>query len=192
MNEFFQWLSENPLATNIVISIFGITILTVISMYVIAFIQGRSVSFWPLKIGETSDYPETKSLENRVKPKASDVPRICLLGSITSETENSPEKMDGLKYFYKCFVQQMYTAPYGFNACGAEPWREIFYLTYCDRLKTSSKSQMKQIDDKVCWYWFPSDNRGFNYEPGFYKSVETRNVQERLITEVNNSTIVLA
>jgi len=191
MSEFFQWLSKNPIATNIVIATFGVVVVAVVSMYVIAFIQGRSVSFWPLKIGESTD-SETKSLEKQVKPKANDVPRICILGSVTSETEIPSKKLESLKYFYKCFVRQMYRMPYGFNACGAEPWREIFYLTYCERLKTSSKSQMRQIDDKVCWYWFPGDDRGFNYEPAFYKSVETRNVQERLITEVTNSAVILA
>jgi serine/threonine-protein kinase len=57
MKEFFDWLSVTPLALIIFMIAFGIVVLSIIMIYVIAFIQGRSVSFWPPKIGEKPAKP---------------------------------------------------------------------------------------------------------------------------------------
>lgn len=51
MDEFFKWLSSNPVATNILLITFGLLVASIISIYVIAFFQGREISFWPPKIG---------------------------------------------------------------------------------------------------------------------------------------------
>lgn len=51
MSEFLKWLSAHPSAATAVVGSFGIVVLAVTSMYIVAFAQGRSVSFWPPKIG---------------------------------------------------------------------------------------------------------------------------------------------
>ncbi len=52
MNAFFIWLSANPLATNAFILTFSILIISISSIYLVAFFQGRAIYFWPPKIGE--------------------------------------------------------------------------------------------------------------------------------------------
>lgn len=50
MDAFFQWLGSNPLA-----STFAVVLLAVLAIvFIVAFAQGREVSFWPPKIGEKS------------------------------------------------------------------------------------------------------------------------------------------
>lgn len=63
MNQFFTWLSANPFATNIVIAAFGILAVAVTLIYVIAFFQGRDVSFWPPKIGHKPDKTNLKKTD---------------------------------------------------------------------------------------------------------------------------------
>lgn len=48
MTTFFDWLSNSPIATTAFIVAFG----GVTLIYMIAFLQGREISFWPPKIGE--------------------------------------------------------------------------------------------------------------------------------------------
>lgn len=51
MDAFFQWLSSNPTVTiTLQVALTGL-VLAVALIYVVAFIQGREVSFWPPKIG---------------------------------------------------------------------------------------------------------------------------------------------
>jgi len=52
MDKFFSWLSQNPIATNTLIIAFGVLVSSLVLIYTVAFFQGRSVSFWPPKIGE--------------------------------------------------------------------------------------------------------------------------------------------
>lgn len=54
MEYFFNWLSQTPLATNVLAVAFLIIVITIVLMYVIAFLQGRSVSFWPPEIGSNN------------------------------------------------------------------------------------------------------------------------------------------
>lgn len=58
MDEFFKWLSSNPIATTALIVAFGVLVTSVTLIYLVAFFQGREISFWPPKIGTRS----TKSL----------------------------------------------------------------------------------------------------------------------------------
>jgi len=55
MNEFLIWLSNNPIAIYSIIAILGLLILIIVILYLIAFIQGRDISFWPPKIGTKSE-----------------------------------------------------------------------------------------------------------------------------------------
>lgn len=62
MNEFLLWLSNNPSMTNTLLILVGIFILSVVLLYVVAFIQGREISFWPPRIGELSDKKKSNSV----------------------------------------------------------------------------------------------------------------------------------
>ncbi len=118
--------------------------------------------------------------------------RICIHGAITWDIQESPEKLEKLKYFYARFLKEMERTPYGFNLCGAEPWREVFFNHYCEQLKRYNKTQMSIIDNKVWWHWFSTDNEGFCKEPSFYRNIETQDAEERFIKELENSHVVLA
>ena len=63
MGDFFNWLSTNPIATITLIILFGIVITSTTLIYVVAFIQGREIVFWPPKIGERHNKSHTKNLE---------------------------------------------------------------------------------------------------------------------------------
>ncbi len=51
MSEFFKWLSNNPIATTTFIVSFGVVVTVTSLIYLIAFFQGREISFWPPKVG---------------------------------------------------------------------------------------------------------------------------------------------
>lgn len=51
MDELFKWLAGNTFASNIFIISFGIVIISISLTYLVAFFQGREISFWPPKIG---------------------------------------------------------------------------------------------------------------------------------------------
>jgi len=60
MDDIIKWLIGGSLSATIVISLTGVLIV----IYIIAFIQGREISFWPPKIGEK---PKSKELESENK-----------------------------------------------------------------------------------------------------------------------------
>lgn len=51
MAELFKWLSDNPVATTSLVIVFIVLAGAVIATYLIAFFEGREISFWPPKIG---------------------------------------------------------------------------------------------------------------------------------------------
>lgn len=61
MEAFFIWLSSNSTASNILIGILSAAIVTIVGIYLVAFFQGREISFWPPKISST---PDKKSASN--------------------------------------------------------------------------------------------------------------------------------
>lgn len=62
MNDFLVWLSSNSVASmSIAIAIIAIIIVGII-LYVIAFFQGREISFWPPKLGQKTDNASNDSL----------------------------------------------------------------------------------------------------------------------------------
>jgi hypothetical protein len=52
MDAFFSWLSSNPVVANVLIVALGAVVLSVVLIYLVAFFQGREVSFWPPKLGK--------------------------------------------------------------------------------------------------------------------------------------------
>lgn len=65
MTDFFNWLSSNPLATNTIIISFAGLILALVFIYVVAFFQGRDISFWPPKIGQQPDWAKRLKGQNQ-------------------------------------------------------------------------------------------------------------------------------
>lgn len=61
MKDFFQWLSSNPIATNVFVIAVSIIVVSIVLIYVVAFFQGRSVSFWPPNIGELPNKPKDQT-----------------------------------------------------------------------------------------------------------------------------------
>ena len=66
MDAFLQWLSANPTVTNTLLFAISGLVLAVALIYVVSFLQGREISFWPPKIGQRIDgkkQPEGKTSE---------------------------------------------------------------------------------------------------------------------------------
>jgi hypothetical protein len=75
VSEFFKWLSSNPEASTALIVSFGFLAISIALTYVVAFLQGREVSFWPPKIGAGANrikgVREEKTSEGKDRAKAS-------------------------------------------------------------------------------------------------------------------------
>ena len=57
MNEFLKWLSTNPTVATAVVVSFSFFLASATLVYLVAFLQGREISFWPPKIGERPPKP---------------------------------------------------------------------------------------------------------------------------------------
>lgn len=77
VNEFFKWLSSNPVAATALIAAVGLIVIAIVLTYLIALFQGREISFWPPKIGGKST-----STQQAEKPR----------GSSSSQFENELKK----------------------------------------------------------------------------------------------------
>ncbi len=85
MSEFFQWLSNNPLAATVVTISFVIFTLT----FVFAVVQGREISMWPPKIG-------SKLVEQQKEIKSGSLP---ISTGDTTLVKNSPSILYLFGYF---------------------------------------------------------------------------------------------
>jgi len=63
MEEFFKWLTNTPIASNVLIIAFSVLLFAAILIFSFAFYQGRDISFWPPKIGQKPVKPP-KMLES--------------------------------------------------------------------------------------------------------------------------------
>jgi hypothetical protein len=75
MDAFFQWLTSNPIAETVLVTVLGVFILAITFIFLVAFLQGREIFFYPPKIGEL---PKTKFPENYIRnrnPKATEFPQ---------------------------------------------------------------------------------------------------------------------
>jgi nucleoside phosphorylase len=69
MDTLFQFLSSNPTVTVTLLVVLGGLILAIILIYIIAFAQGRPISFWPPKIGERpTNQKIPKVIDNPARP----------------------------------------------------------------------------------------------------------------------------
>ena len=60
MIELFKWLTTNPIAGMVASITFGILILSIVVVFLVAFFQGREITFWPPKIGARYGEPIQK------------------------------------------------------------------------------------------------------------------------------------
>lgn len=61
MDEFFKWLSANNIAGIVVLTAFGLLVISAAVIYLVAFFEGREISFSPPKIGARPEKPKAKS-----------------------------------------------------------------------------------------------------------------------------------
>ncbi len=67
MGDFFNWLSTNPVATTTFLVGAGLLFLTVTAVFLIAFRQGREITFWPPRIGPRTG-PGDRPIEKDTRP----------------------------------------------------------------------------------------------------------------------------
>ena len=70
MDAILNWLTAGSVQSSIIISLFAFTLAILISIYFIAFLQGRAISFWPPKIGERKNKEGNESENNLTFKKA--------------------------------------------------------------------------------------------------------------------------
>ncbi len=63
MSDFLIWLTNNPTASMTIITGITILLVAITLIYLVAFFQGREISFWPPKIGPQS--ASTKSIQEK-------------------------------------------------------------------------------------------------------------------------------
>jgi serine/threonine-protein kinase len=63
VDKLFEWLANNPLATHALIAAFGLLVVSVTVIYLVAFLQGREISFWPPKIGAKPEKSKSKKAD---------------------------------------------------------------------------------------------------------------------------------
>ena len=61
MNELIKWLSSGSVSASIMLILVSFILAVLSSIYLIAFLQGREISFWPPKIGERKKDDNDKS-----------------------------------------------------------------------------------------------------------------------------------
>jgi hypothetical protein len=85
MTTFFDWLSNNPIATTVFIVAFGSAVTCATLIYMIAFLQGREISFWPPKVGEKPSATKNPKTPSRLPVS------ICEKNSPTVDIVFMPE-----------------------------------------------------------------------------------------------------
>lgn len=82
MDKFFTWLASGSQTTTIFIILVSLIILCLLLIFILAFLQGRSISFWPPKIGEKpSDKNSLSSndsqLDEKTKIQEENISKTC-------------------------------------------------------------------------------------------------------------------
>lgn len=58
--QIFEWLQSNPITAKVMIIAFAVLVASIPLMLIVAFFQGREISFWPPRIGARVSRTETK------------------------------------------------------------------------------------------------------------------------------------
>jgi hypothetical protein len=91
MNDFFQWLSGGSIPAVLFIAIVVILVVTIVLVFMIAFVQGREISFWPPKIGSKP----TNKKKNLMQLESSSSTKISIDSFFITEPPSFDE--DALK-----------------------------------------------------------------------------------------------
>jgi hypothetical protein len=71
MDEFFRWLSNNPPATYVLIAAFSSLIILFVVVFLVGFLQGRELQFWPPRIGSRPPSSKARTVRRgKSVPKA--------------------------------------------------------------------------------------------------------------------------
>lgn len=90
MESFLRWLSENPVIADILLAVLIIIVLFLILMFVVAFKQGREITFYPPRIGSK---PNVSELGNeKAKDVNAEKPKPKSLNLSANKTNQAPDK----------------------------------------------------------------------------------------------------
>jgi len=95
MSDFFQWLSGGSPSAIIFISAIGILLVGLTLIYIVAFIQGREISFWLPKIGEKPN--KSKDSAGVGKKSQSGNPSPLISGVESRVQLNLPERLKSFR-----------------------------------------------------------------------------------------------
>ena len=121
MNELFKWLSANPIATYTLIISFGVLVTAIILVYLIAFFQGREISFWSPKVGPKPNksrknpsssseeefeildalygpLPKTRNITKRLQARVINGKLDVIVNQITEDPAPNEPKQTKIKY----------------------------------------------------------------------------------------------
>ena len=83
MSDFLNWITGGSIYANIFVIVLVSLLFVIVIFFIVAFIQGREISFWPPKIGAKSTKP------NRSPLKKSRIPKEKVRGAMTLVTRDS-------------------------------------------------------------------------------------------------------
>ncbi len=92
MDKFLDWLVVNPNLATFILVILGLLLFIIVLIYLLAFMQGRKISFWPPSIGERTELI-SKVKEESLRPQLPD-------GTPLSGKVEPLDKKYGLVRFY--------------------------------------------------------------------------------------------
>lgn len=92
MMEFFLWLSGGSPLALFLIGIAVVVIIVIIIIFVVAFFQGREISFWPPKIGEKKKiiYSDKEKLDTNISKEQMDTIIAQVKERVKAEIGNQP------------------------------------------------------------------------------------------------------
>src|SRR5262245_45692501 len=71
MNDFLQFLTQNPVIATAAIIAISVVVIVVAFMFVTAFLQGREITFWPPKIGPKAESTDVSLSRRGISPDKS-------------------------------------------------------------------------------------------------------------------------
>ena len=105
MKDFLTWLTSNPGISTAIIILIGIVVFVIALLYLVAFFQGREISFYPPKIGQKIDSNRQSvsgiKLEDRSEHKVSLEKRLANAKSVAF----TGSSLIGILTHYKGFIQ---------------------------------------------------------------------------------------
>lgn len=131
MDSLIQWLLSNHISSTILLILVSVILILIISIYLMAFFQGREISFWPPKIGEKPQTSSPKSINSHV-------------GSASNKT-SSKEFMEIINSLIKVNSIQHFN---GWKSCDAEILEKIKTSKEVRIMKIKGRDLYKEISFK--------------------------------------------